>query len=167
VHKIILCGFSVLPTAELQCRVGKAGPTQNCIMMRSQTCTNNPPPLRPTRLLESLSSELERMVISARPVHFEELTWCNVDTAFDVVMVTSYKPYRKIILAVEPEGSTLLVPKFVQFDQPPYRTPWSSGWQSFVFGRSRVHILARRPAVLSEGFRGFPQSTQVYAGIAS
>jgi len=42
VHKIILCGFSVLPTAELQCRVGKVGPTSDCITMPSLAHTQPP-----------------------------------------------------------------------------------------------------------------------------
>jgi hypothetical protein len=35
----------------------------------------------------------------------------------------------------------------------------------FIFGRSRVQILAWRPANLTEVFRGFTQSLQVNAGI--
>jgi hypothetical protein len=35
----------------------------------------------------------------------------------------------------------------------------------FVFGRSRIQISARRPAILIEGFRGFPQSLQANAVI--
>jgi hypothetical protein len=34
-----------------------------------------------------------------------------------------------------------------------------------VFGRARVQILARRTAILTEGFRGFPQPLQANVGI--
>jgi hypothetical protein len=43
-----------------------------------------------------------------------------------------------------------------------YWTSWSSGEHScFVFGRSWVQISVRKPAVVTEVFRGFPQSLQV------
>jgi hypothetical protein len=35
----------------------------------------------------------------------------------------------------------------------------------FVFGRSRVQISTQRPAILTEGFRGFPQFLHANAGI--
>jgi hypothetical protein len=35
----------------------------------------------------------------------------------------------------------------------------------FVFGRSRIQISARRPAILAEDFRGSPQSLQANAGM--
>jgi hypothetical protein len=47
-----------------------------------------------------------------------------------------------------------------------HRTSWLSGQQSFVFGRSRVQISARRPVILIEVFRSFPQSLQTNEGIA-
>jgi hypothetical protein len=37
--------------------------------------------------------------------------------------------------------------------------------RSFVFGRFRFQIPARRPAILTERFRGFPQSLQENAEI--
>jgi hypothetical protein len=49
-----------------------------------------------------------------------------------------------------------------------YRTSRPNGqYTCFVFGRSRVQISSRRPAILTEVFRGFPQSLDANSGIVS
>jgi hypothetical protein len=53
-----------------------------------------------------------------------------------------------------------------KFSKSCYRTSWSSRYHScFVFGKPRVQISAQRSAILTEVFRGFPQSFQANAGI--
>jgi hypothetical protein len=48
------------------------------------------------------------------------------------------------------------------------RTSKSSGQNScFFFERSRVQISAWKPAILTEGFRDFPQTLQANAGMVS
>jgi hypothetical protein len=65
----------------------------------------------------------------------------------------------------------IVLPEFSKIKRPKlcetHRILWSSGYHScFIFGRSQVQMLARRPAVMTEVFHGFPQSLQADAGIA-
>jgi hypothetical protein len=54
---------------------------------------------------------------------------------------------------------SLVIPVW-EMDVDQYWMSWPSSWHScFVFCRSRVQILARRPAILTEVCRGFPQSS--------
>jgi hypothetical protein len=70
------------------------------------------------------------------------------------------RPSDKELLERRPARSVTKIPLRITD-----RTSLSSGLHCcFVFGRSHVKISARRPPILTEVFRVFPQSLQANAG---